>query len=65
MMVCHRPPGGLCSLPHVERNKSTKNQEVNETLCSEDSVSPCSHAKNTVGTFSVVPTDEALPETER
>ena len=44
--------------------KSTKGQEVNETLCSEDSVSPCSHAKNTVGAFSLVPTDEALPETE-
>jgi hypothetical protein len=51
-------------LPHVERNKKHESQEVNETLCSEESVSPCSHAKNMVGTFSLIPTDEALPETE-
>jgi len=45
--------------------KSTKDQEINETLCSEDSVSPCSNATNEVGIYSVVPTDEALPERER
>lgn len=45
--------------------KSTKDQKINETLCPGASVSPCSHAKSKVGTYSVVPTDEALAETER
>lgn len=45
--------------------KSTENQEINETLCPGDSVSSRSHATKKAGIYLVVPTDEALPESER